>query len=81
MKDKKFVVLCVLGIVWLFLFVAMLFGAKVHPRVEQLVSILCLGWFAFWTISYIRIKPVQPTQPTPTEKAETNANSTETPKA
>ena len=63
MKDNKFRVLCGLGLGWLVIFVAMLLGAKIHPRVEQLVTFLLLGWFAFWTFSVIRSsRKVPPTE-------------------
>ena len=45
--------MCVLGIVWVLIFGAMLLGAKIHPRVELLVTFLCVGWFAFWTLSML----------------------------
>ena len=77
MKDNKFRVLCVLGIVWALLFGAMLFGVKVNPRIEMLVSLICVGWFAYWTLSFIRSKP----QSKPTEQQDTNAKSTKTPKS
>lgn len=75
MKDKKFAVLCGLGLVWLLIFVAMLFGAKVNPRVEQLITVLCLGWFAFWTVSFIRNKPTQPSTENDNGKTKENSGS------
>lgn len=74
MKDKKFVVMCVLGVVWLLIFVATCFGEKIHPRVEQLVTFLCVGWFAYWTLSTLFGKD----KTKPTETQNTNANSTKT---
>lgn len=76
MKDNKFTVLCCLGLVWLVVFVAMLFGAKIHPRFELVISLICAGWFIYWTLSvvvdYIKTLPDQSTkQPTET-KTETN---------
>jgi hypothetical protein len=75
MKDKKFAVLCGLGLVWLLIFVAMLFGAKVNPRVEQLITILCLGWFAFWSISWILTSSKSTQPPTKTDNAKTQEKS------
>jgi len=57
MKDKKFAILCVLGSIWALIFVSMLFGAKIPPRVEQMVTVICIVWFAYWTISFLRKKP------------------------
>lgn len=74
MKDKKFLVLCLLGLAWISMFVAMLFGAKIHPRVEALVYVICIGWFAYWTISFIRSKPEQPKEPTKDETPNANAS-------
>lgn len=54
MKDKKFTVLCVLGAAWLIVFIGMMFGMKINPKVEQLITFLCVGWFAFWTLSSFR---------------------------
>ena len=85
MKDKKFLVLCMLGLVWLAMFVAMLFGAKIHPRVEIMVYVICVLWFAYWTISAVRdyFRKDIPTQPPqePTETNTHNGNSTKTPKS
>lgn len=75
MKDKKFLVLCGLGLAWLLIFVAMLFGAKVNPRIEQLITILCLGWFAFWSISLILTASKRPQPPTKNDNAKTPENS------
>jgi Ca2+/Na+ antiporter len=82
MKDKKFLVLCGLGIVWLAMFVAMLCGAKIHPRVEIMVYVLCVCWFAYWTISTVRDYFRKETPPaTPTQPTQTNAKSKKTPKS
>lgn len=53
MKDKKFGILCILGIIWLLIFILMIFGIKIHPRIEQLITIFCVLWFGYWTFSYI----------------------------
>ena len=85
MKDKKFLVLCGLGLVWLVMFIAMIFGAKIHPRVEVMVYVLCVCWFAYWTISTVRdyfrkdVPPATPTQPT--QPTQTNAKPKKTPKS
>jgi len=63
MKDKKFVTLCILAGIWLIVFIAMLFGIRIHPRVEQMVTVLLVGWFAFWTLSFVFTKkPIKPTE-------------------
>lgn len=80
MKDKKFLVLCILGLVWLVMFIAMLFGAKIHPRVEIMVYVICVLWFAYWTISTVKDYFRSPTQPQqPSEPNTHNGNSTQTP--
>lgn len=66
MKDKKFVVLCVLAVVWIAIFVAMIFGARIHPRVEQMITVLLVGWVAFWTLSFVFSK--KQTNPIETNK-------------
>lgn len=76
MKDKKFVVMCVLGVTWLCIFVATCFGEKIHPRVEQLVTFLCVGWFAYWTLSTLFGKNTNK----PTESETPNANAKKTKK-
>ena len=87
MKDNKFLVLCALGAIWLLMFVAMLFGAKIHPRVEIMIYAICVGWFAYWTAStiwdYIRkgTPPTPVAPPTPTVTTKPNANSKKTPKS
>jgi len=87
MKDKKFLVLCGLGLVWLVMFIAMLCGAKIHPRVEILVYVLCVGWFAYWTLSTVRSyfrkddAPAAPTTPEPTKETSTYAKSKKNPKS
>lgn len=68
MKDKKFVTVCVLMGIWIAIFVAMLFGVRIHPRVEQLVTVLLIGWVAFWTLSIVFSK--NQTNPIETNKNE-----------
>lgn len=86
MKDKKFAVLCGLGVVWLAMFIGMLCGARINPRLEILVWVICVGWFAYWTISTVREyfrKETPPTE-TPTQPIATtqsNAKSKKTPKS
>lgn len=67
MKDRKFLVLCGLGLVWLVMFISMLAGAKIHPRVEIMVYAVCVIWFAYWTISTVRACLRKPSAP-PSEK-------------
>lgn len=90
MKDKKFVVMCVLLAVWIALFIGMVTGEfKVHPRVEYLITFLCIGWFAYWTLSsvreYVREQKtnVSQTDPTtkPTEKVNQNGRTKKASKA
>ena len=54
MKDKKFRILVWLVVAWAGMF---LLTMKVKsPRLEQvdlLILFVCLGWFAYWTISTI----------------------------
>lgn len=58
MKDKKFVILCILGVIWAAIFFGIIAGVRfVNPRLEELISFLLLGWFFYWTISIIRNKP------------------------
>jgi len=65
MKDKKFLVLCWLGVVWLAIFVlTATHSIKLNPRIEYLVLILLVGWFAYWTFSFIRVKPIETESPT-----------------
>jgi len=77
--------MCGLGAIWLIMLIAMITGvAKINPRVEILVWAICIGWFAYWTISYVWSKPstpeVQPEQPT--EQPKTNVGKTKkSPKA
>lgn len=52
MKDKKFRVMLTLLAIWLALFIAGLFK-DVNPRLEIIVLLICIGWFAYWTISTI----------------------------
>ena len=62
MKDKKFLILCVIGSIWLIIFLGLLAGVRlVNPRVEELITFLGLGWFFYWTISVIREKPTEKT--------------------
>lgn len=58
MKDKKFLVLCILAGVWLLVFVGLLAGVRLtNPKVEELISFVVLAWFAYWTFSLVRNKP------------------------
>lgn len=79
MKDKKFAVLCILGVIWLLLFIAVGEGIRPLRNVWYMVSAIGIGWFAYWTISFIRSKPEQPTQPT--ETTQSNAKSKKNPKS
>ncbi len=85
MKDKKFLVLCGLGVIWLLTLIATLCGAKINPRLEILIWVICVSWFAYWTISTVRDyfrKDAPPTAPTqPTETTQSNAKSKKNPKS
>jgi len=86
MKDKKYTVLFILGAIWLVLFVAMIFGARINPRIEQVVAFLCVGWFAYLTISTVKDMfrkddTSGSTTKQPTEKTQANGKSKKTPKA
>lgn len=89
-NNKKFGVLCVLLAVWVAIFFATLFGERVHPRVMEFMIVICIGWFAYWTVSIIRSKPSvevstevsEPvTQPQPAKKQKANADAKKTPKS
>lgn len=54
MRDNKFDILVVLGSLWLAIFIAMVFGVRISPRIEQVVTLVCIIWFAYWTISFFR---------------------------
>lgn len=55
MKDKKFLVMCILLGIWLLLLIGLFTGeGRVNPRVEYLVTFLCVGWFAYWSLSTLR---------------------------
>jgi hypothetical protein len=77
MKDKKFLVLCILGLVWLVMFIAMLFGAKIHPRVEIMVYVVCVLWFAYWTVSAVKDYFRKPTNTNENGNTTQNNNSAE----
>jgi len=72
--NKKFKVMCGLGAVWAMMLALMCTGEARFPRpVIYMVSALCVGWFAYWTLTYMWRKPstpeVQPEQPTEQPKA------------
>jgi len=76
MKDKKFRVMCILGIVWALLFlVTMRVKAPMLEGVEVLVSFTCVAWFAYWTLSSIfgKTPTVEKVQPQ-TESEQSNAS-------
>jgi hypothetical protein len=70
-----------LGATWLAIFVAMLFGVKIHPRVEQLVTFLCVGWFAYWTLSYLFGNKSETKTEPEKESVPANGNTKKTPKS
>jgi len=80
--NNKFKVMCGLGAVWLIMLIAMVTGvAKIHPRVEILVWAICIGWFAYWTISYVWSKPSTPEVVQPEQPKTNVGKSKKTPKA
>jgi hypothetical protein len=82
-EQKRFKILVGLGIVWLVIFIAMLLGLKINPRVELLVTAICLSWFAYWTVSMLWNKKPKVEQPEqPVEQKQTNVGKPKkTPKA
>lgn len=79
MKDKKFLVMVILGVVWLALLIGMFTGEyRVNPRIEYLVTFLCVGWFAYWTLTTI-FGSSETVKPTDTTKD--NGKSENTPKS
>jgi hypothetical protein len=75
MKDKKFRILCILGIVWATLFlITMKVKAPMLEGVEMVVSFSAIAWFAYWTLSTIRwAKKPEPKQ----ESEQPNASNKE----
>lgn len=66
MQEKKFQAFVILGIAWVIAFLLMLITKLPTARgVLALISVVCVLWFAYWTIVIIR--------GTDTEK-ETNAD-------
>ena len=54
MKDKKALVMAILGVIWLILLVVTLATERINPRVDALIAFVCIAWFAYWTISTMR---------------------------
>lgn len=64
MKEHKAKVLGVLAAAWLLLsLVTMRVKAPLLEDVTILVAFMCLGWFAYWTISMLREKDIPAPQP------------------
>ena len=78
MQDKKFRILCYIGIVWAVLFlITMRVKAPMLEGVEIAVTLAAIVWFFYWTLSMIRWAK----KPEPTKESETpNASKTETDK-
>lgn len=75
MKDKKFIVMCTLFAVWIALFLGMVTGGfRVNPKVEYLITFLCIGWFAFWTLSSLKEWNNSQDMTDPTSKQTENPN-------
>jgi hypothetical protein len=55
MKDKNFKIMMYLGLAWLAGFILTLaLKAPFLRGVEELITVLCVGWFAYWTLSEVR---------------------------
>jgi hypothetical protein len=63
MKDRKFRILCILGIVWALLFlITMRVKAPMLEGVEVVVTFSAIAWFFYWTLSAIKwAKKPEPT--------------------
>ena len=70
MKDKKFLILIVLAIVWLLLFFGTVLGdVKLSPNVERFLTVILLAWGGYWTLSTVFwAKKDEPTKPTEAPK-------------
>jgi len=76
MKDKKFLILIVLVAIWLVLFLGLLFGMKVNPRLEEALPFLILGWGTYWTLSFLfSKKPTDNSKQTKPDNTGTDTNS------
>lgn len=54
-EKNKFNVLCGLAAVWVILLIAIGVGHLAQLRnVWMFISLLCVGWFAYWTVTFIR---------------------------
>lgn len=80
MKDKKFAVLCVMGAIWLVIVMAMFFGLRINRNFLIMLTLVPIGWFAYWTLSTVRNltrKTSTPSEPEPestTSKIKLNGN-------
>jgi len=54
MKDKKALVMGILGVIWIILLGITLTTERINPRVDALIAFVCIAWFAYWTISMMR---------------------------
>lgn len=65
--------MCVLGGIWLVLLLGISVGERfANPRLEGLVAFVCIGWFAYWSLSSLR--SVWPKKDKPTEVKSTDTN-------
>lgn len=71
MTDKKFRILCIIGIVWAVLFlITMRVKAPMLEGVEIAVMLAAIVWFFYWTLSAIRwVKKPEPTKESETSNA------------
>lgn len=57
MKDTKFNIFLALVAGWVILLILSLFGEKINPKVERILALVAIVWFAYWTISILFKKP------------------------
>lgn len=74
MKDNKFAVFCILIMMWISLFIGAMFGMKIHPRFEQLITALCVVWFAYWSLSIVKCYKKTSTNETKNKPEDNNSN-------
>jgi hypothetical protein len=54
MKNKKFLILGGLVLVWVSLYVGLVLDMRINPRIEELVTAILVLWFAIVTVSVIK---------------------------
>lgn len=87
MKDKKFAVMIVLFVVWIIGLIAAITIGRFPKQIEYFVMAMCVGWFAYWSLSTVRSyfrkddAPAAPPTPEPTKETSTYAKSKKNPKS